>query len=102
MQGALARAEDLNLKNCVISGDCKQVVSDISKGTLGAHGAIITEIRAKATLFNSVFIFEGRAVNYEAHRLARFFLSQGTGRHVWFGTPHDPRCIPQHVDFGDE
>ncbi|VAI33703.1 unnamed protein product [Triticum turgidum subsp. durum] len=79
---ALALAEDMNLTHCVISSDCKQVVSDITNGTLGAHGAIIAEIRAKAELHNLKFIFKGRAVNYEAHRLARFSISQGLGRHV--------------------
>ena len=99
---ALALAEDLNLQQFIVASDCKQVVSDISKGARGRYGAIISEINLKAATFNCKFGFEGRAANYEAHKLAKFALSQGPGRHVWYGNPHDPSCIPLRVDFGDE
>lgn len=84
---ALAPAEDLHLQNIVIASDCKQVISYISKGARGRHGA--SEINLKATLFHCNFSFEVHAVNCEAHSLDRFSLSQGPGRHVWFGQPHE-------------
>ena len=99
---ALALAEDLNLQQFIIASDCKQVVSDIQKGTRGRYGTIISEIKLSATTFNCNFVWEGRAVNYEAHRLAKFALSQGPGHHMWLENPHDPSCIPLHVDYGDE
>ena len=46
---ALALAEDLNLQQFIIASDRKQVVLDISKGTRGRYGAIISEINLNAT-----------------------------------------------------
>ena len=96
---ALALAADLGIHQFIVASDCQQVVSDISRRTRGQYGAIISEINLKVSLFQCSFTFESRAVNYEAHRLAKFCLSQGPGRHVWLGTPHDPRCIPLLVEF---
>lgn len=98
---ALSLAEDLHLQNVVIASDCKQVISDISKGARDRYGAIISEINLKALNFHCNFLFEGHAANYEAHSLAKFSLSRGPGRHVWFGQPHDHHCIPLHVDFDE-
>lgn len=43
------------------------------------------------------FIFEGRALNWEAHSLAKFASSLDVGRHVWLGAPHDPLIIPVNL-----
>ena len=47
----------------------------------------------------SVLFFQGRAANSDADRLAKFAQSSDEGRHVWFGVPHDLRCITHNVDF---
>ena len=95
---AVALAEDLNQPSYIVSSDCKQVVDDLAKGSQGAYGAIIREIRHRVPS-TSKFIFEGRAANVEAHKLAKYALSLLPGRHVWLGQPHDQTCIPLSVDF---
>lgn len=97
----LALAADLQLQNFVISSDSKHVISDINKGCRGSTGAVISEIKILANSFQCNFIFESRASNMEAHSLAKSSLSLGPGRHVWFGQPPDPRCIPQFVVFDE-
>lgn len=96
---ALSLAADLHLHTVIISSDSKQVVEDIKSGQHGSYNAIIKEIRARAVNFNCNFIFEGRVINVDAHKLARFSLSLSLGRHVWFGQPHDLNCIPLCVVF---
>lgn len=98
---ALSLAEDLNIHHFIIASDCQQVVSDIHKNARGKYGAIISEINLKASILHCNFGFESRAVNYEAHRLAKFSLSRGPGRHVWFGAPYDQNRIPHHADFDE-
>lgn len=95
----LALAEDLLLNNFVIASDSKQVINDIAKQSRGEYRAIISEINQRATSFNCNFSFEGRASNMDGDRLAKFAHSLDQGRHVWLGQPHDPICIPHHVDF---
>lgn len=77
------------------------MITDIKYGSRGSYGAVISEIINQADLLQCNFIFEGRASNLEAHSLAKYSLSLGPGRHVWYGQPHDPRCIPQHVVFDE-
>ena len=101
MSQALALVEDLHIQHFVVASDCKQVISDIDRSAKGAYGAIISEINVHATSLNCIFSFKSRAVNYEAHSLAKFAFSRAPGRHVWFGTPHDLRCTPLHVDFDE-
>jgi hypothetical protein len=96
---AIALAEDLNLQHFVVASDCKQVVDDIARGSQGTYGVIIREIKLRSQPFQCSFTFESRAVNIEAHKLAKFSLSLAQGRHVWYGQPHDQRCIPQSVEF---
>uniref|UniRef100_A0A453SLV5 RNase H type-1 domain-containing protein n=1 Tax=Aegilops tauschii subsp. strangulata TaxID=200361 RepID=A0A453SLV5_AEGTS len=96
---ALALAADLNLHNFVIASDSKQTVADISCGGKGRNGSIIQEINVRATLFQCNFSFEGCAANVEAHKLVKYSLSLGPGRHLWLGQPHDPSCIPPIVVF---
>uniref|UniRef100_A0A453MCY5 RNase H type-1 domain-containing protein n=1 Tax=Aegilops tauschii subsp. strangulata TaxID=200361 RepID=A0A453MCY5_AEGTS len=90
----LAMAQDLNINNLVIASDSKGVVGAINNKSQGSSGAIITEIHSRVISLNCVFTFEGRAVNVEAHRLAKHAFPLGPGRHIWLGQPHDQRCIP--------
>ena len=96
---AICLVEDLLINNFIVASDCKQVVADINSGSRGKYGAIVSEINLRSTLFQCYFSFECRAVNYEAHSLAKFSLSRDPGRHVWFGQSHDQRRIPHHVEF---
>jgi hypothetical protein len=95
----LSLAEDLTIQNFVIASDSKQVVSDIKASSCGTYGAIIKEIKQKSLMFNCTFTFEGRGANRDAGRLARFSHSLDQGRQVWLVAPHDPFCIPCHMDF---
>lgn len=96
---AIALAEDLNVQRFVVASDCKQVIGDIARDSQGPYGVIIREIKMRSSPFLCNFTFESRAVNLEAHKLAKFSLSLALGRHVWLGQPHDQRCIPHIVDF---
>jgi hypothetical protein len=56
----------------------------------GRYGPIIEEIKTRATLLQECsFVFEGQAVNFEAHNLARFATTLGIGRHLWLSIPYD-------------
>ena len=58
---------------------------------MGNMVLIITEIVARARELTSCkFVFEGRAMNVDAHNLVKFSTSLEEGRHVWLGSPHDP------------
>ena len=94
-------AADLHLNQFEITSDAKQVVSAIQTRSLGAYGAIIKEIRLQQLSFRCNFVFEGRANNLEAHKLAKHFLFLGPGRHVSLGQPHNPTCIPHCVEFDE-
>jgi hypothetical protein len=96
---ALALADDLLIHDLTVSSDCKQVVDDIWSGDQGHNGSIITEINLRALNLNCNFLFEGRAVNGEAHSLAKHSLTLSPGRHMWLANPHDPNVIPIHVAF---
>ena len=96
---AISLAEDIQLQSFIISSDCKQVVEDIMNGSNGLHRAIINEIKSRSVPFSCNFIFESRAVNFEAHRLAKFARNLAPGLHVWPGQRHDPVCIPPSVEF---
>lgn len=95
----LALAEDLLLQNFIIASDSKQIINDIDKASNGNYGAIIHEIKTRASAFNCNFSFEGRAANHDADSLAKYSHSLDQGRHVWMSVPHDPFCIPQVVVF---
>ena len=71
----------------------------ITRGHKGSYGSIISEIKSRSLPFQCNFSFEGRHVNLEAHKLARFALRLAFGRHVWLGQPHDVTCIPLNVVF---
>ena len=98
---ALALAQDLNLLNIVVASDSKGAVGAINNSNKGANGAIIMEINSLASPLNCKFTFERRAFNVDAHRLAKFSLSLGPGRHIWLGQSHDQRCIPHSVGFAE-
>lgn len=96
---ALSLAEDLMIQNFVVASDSKQVVNDIERGTNGSYGRIISEVKHHASFFNCTFVFEGRASNTDADRLAKFSNTLDQGRHLWLIHPHDPFCIPLHVVY---
>jgi hypothetical protein len=96
---AIALAPNLNVHQAMITSDSKQVIGDIHGGNQGIYGPIISEIKARASLLNCTFSFEGRATNRDAHSLAKFALSLALGRHVWLGQPHTPTRIPHSVVF---
>ena len=92
---ALALAADLNIRQITIASDCKQVVGDIADGTGGQYSSIIREISQQRLEFErTIFRFEGRKSNLDAHILARFALSLDQGRHLWLNEPHDISVIP--------
>jgi hypothetical protein len=73
-----------------VASDCKTLVKDIKSGSKGHYGPIIEEIKTRATLLQECsFVFEGQAVNFEAHNLARFATTLGIGRHLWLSIPYD-------------
>jgi hypothetical protein len=67
------------------------VVDGITDGTLGKHGAVVSEIKARDLEFIGCckILFEGRSSNFEAHELARHGLSLEGGRHLGLGIPYD-------------
>ena len=68
---ALALALDLSLTRVVIACDCKSVVQEIKGGTEGRYSAIIKEISERSRELTSCkFIFEGRSLNFDAHKFS--------------------------------
>ena len=98
---ALSLAEDLQVNQFLVASDSKQVIQDINQGTMCSYAAITSVIKARALSFSCKFTFEGRANNYEAHKLTIFSLNLASGRHVWLGRPHDTTCIPLSVVFDE-
>ena len=94
-------AQDLNIQSMIVASDSKGAVGAINNGSLGANGAIIAEVHSLGLNLVCNFTFEGRAVNVEAHRLAKHAFSLGPGRHIWLGQPHDQRCIPLSMAFDE-
>lgn len=83
----------------IIASDSKQVIDDIQRNSSGVYGAIISEIRHRASFLNCNFKFEGRSSNGDADRLPKFSHSLDPGRYTRLVEPHDPICIPHHVEF---
>lgn len=96
---ALSLADDLQLSNFIVASNSNQVIGDIQQGNKGGYGTIISEIKKRAVMFNCTFTFEGRASNIDVDRLAKILNSLDQGRHVWLMQPHDPFCIPLHIEF---
>ena len=78
----LTLAQDLNIHNLVVASDSKGIVGAINNNSRGSNGAIISEIHSRVLSFNCKFTFEGRAINVEAHRLAKHAFPLGPGRHI--------------------
>ena len=73
---ALALAADLSLDHLVIASDSKTIVDGIIKGVGGPHITVVKEINNRIAHFASCdFMFESRALNQEAHNLAKFVVS---------------------------
>jgi hypothetical protein len=61
---------------------------DIKEMPRCAYMMILQDIHERAKYFECVrFAHEGRNSNREAHFLAKYACSMGTGRHVRLGTP---------------
>ena len=95
---ALALSEDLYINHLLVASDCKVVVDAIRQGSSAEFGAIVEEIKARATTFISCsFTHEYRTSNTEAHNLAKHALSLGFGRHTWLGQPGDLLFVPMNI-----
>lgn len=62
------------------------MINDIDRGTGNSYGNIIKEVKQRATSFNCIFSFEGRAANVDADRLAKFSNSRA-GAPLVVGSP---------------
>jgi hypothetical protein len=59
---------------------------------------VIPEIKKLSVLFSKItFRHENRALNCEAHRLARLATSFIVGRQVWLLQPPGGLCIPNII-----
>jgi ribonuclease HI len=92
-------ANDLNIQRLAISSDCQAVVNDINSSSLsGKNGMILRDIvQNRSKFLVSVFGYERREANGEAHRLARMATTLDIGRHVWLNDPPDHLCIPLNI-----
>jgi hypothetical protein len=55
----LALANDLIQTRCLVASDCKPVVDDILEGTMRRWGALVSKIKARASVFQECkFVFE--------------------------------------------
>ena len=79
---ALALVDDLYIQRVHVASDCRTAIA--------SFGAIVHEIKARATSFlSSIFIHEFRTSNIEAHKLGKHALTLGVDRHVWLDHPGD-------------
>ena len=82
---ALALAKDLDISRVLVSSNCAMVINDIETNQGGRHATIIQETRAsKLDFLECDFMYERRSRNYKANSIAKFSLSLGVGRRVWF------------------
>ena len=90
----LALATDLLSRRVCIATDCATVVKNLEGPGMGCYGQVIRELKAgMATFDRAKIVHEGRASNVDAHRLARSWIYETEGRHVWFLFPSDGVCI---------
>ncbi|XBI77972.1 hypothetical protein VPH35_087747 [Triticum aestivum] len=95
---SMTLSEDLDIQSLLVSSDCQGIVNDINQGTGGPHAAIIHEIIARRSSFQSCsFIHERRNFNFEAHNLAKICCNLGLGRHVWLGMLHDLTSVSMDI-----
>lgn len=90
---------DLMERKFLISSDSSVVIKDLEDGTGGNHVAILKEVLARKSDFESCMLrYEWRRRNYEADSLAKFSLSLNFGIHVWLLEPHDVVTIPVNIE----
>ena len=53
---SMALAKDLDIQNLIVASDCQGVVNDINHGSRGHHAAIIYEIIARRSSFQSCIV----------------------------------------------
>ena len=56
-------------------------------------------LKHTALAFKGKFTFDIRKAIRDDDRLPMFSHSLDQGCHIWLGDPHDPFCIPRHVEF---
>jgi ribonuclease HI len=95
---ALALASDLQVQKATIATDCLAVVNNMNQAYAGSYSMILAEIKEAADrMQEATYVHENRLSNMEAHRLARFSVSNGFGRQVWLLQPPDGLCIQNNV-----
>lgn len=81
---ALALAEDLYNQCIHVASDCKIVVNDVKSESCARYGAIIREIKERASVCISCdIVHDFRSSTHEAHSLVKHALTLGVGCHVW-------------------
>lgn len=75
----LSLATDLNISSVTLAFDCKNLITDLAKGSEGNNA----RLNKGLLRFNScAFVHEGRRSNHETHLLVKHTLSLSQGRHV--------------------
>jgi ribonuclease HI len=84
---AVSLPKDINARKVRVASDCKNVVVNLEKDTIGVYTYIVWEIQDSAEEFEDfASVQERRISNKEAHCLARSVLFEN-GRHVWLMAP---------------
>jgi hypothetical protein len=82
-----------------VASDCRNVISSLEEGTMGAYAHIAREINEARSEFTEIsFCHEGQGSNKEAHNLARSVVYDVAGQSIWLLNPPDGRCIPMIVE----
>jgi hypothetical protein len=86
---AVSLAKDINARKVRVASGCKNVITNLEKGTMEVYAHIVQEIHESPEDFEALaFVQERRISNKEAHCLARSSVLLERGRYVWLvGTP---------------
>jgi hypothetical protein len=91
-------AQDLNINTVMPATDCLGVSREINEGSLSSYATILKEIKDRRHHFvSSVVVHERRALNVEAHRLAKSDITLEPGCHVWLGKSPGPLLVPLNI-----